>query len=428
MPIQTFCGECRAEFSVPDQLRGKSIRCKECGEPIRVGNQLKNSRREPDHEDDDHPISRRPRRHDDRDETVPRRPRKQSQALLYGLIAGGVGLVALVLVIVLVTSKREGTREGTGPVGFPLAGDEGRWPLPARRSNHRSYEVITLHVSGVTDDMVRKLIIERAKEMGELPGINSADDAWEGDRLTLEVWKVSDVEAFLNRVDFGQIQRRGDRRVSIQAKQFDSPGPGASEADRLIFELKYFPLKQRAEAAKKLALQPVNDARRRAVAVELERLLADPDVFHRDAAAIALGHWGTKESVGPLVSALADPFSLMKGHAITALGKLKFESAVEPLGRVLAQPGLETEQIIQALRQIGPASEKVFLDALSGAMSGPLSLYRDRIIAALGEVGTSRSLPALEAIARDRMGFHHQPAADAAAKIRARESSAAPKK
>src|SRR5262249_48594522 len=113
-------------------------------------------------------------------------------------------------------------------------------------------------------------------------------------------------------------------------KKLDVPAANADPVTRALFDLKSPSPHRRRAAAEQLA-QNLPNERREEVAGALEPLLTDPDMWTRNAAAKALGRWGTKDSVTALIKAVRYQESSTRTEAIKALAKLKDERAVDVL-------------------------------------------------------------------------------------------------
>jgi|GEM_PF-1589230 len=135
MPIRVECPECGKSLNVRDELRGKKIACPKCEEVIKVPAGKKSRPAD----DDDEAVQERPRariaagkppaRHsrddyddDDLDDAPPSRRRVQKEkksrlGLILGLGAGGVGLAAGIVVLILVLNNKSDTKDGQpGPI------------------------------------------------------------------------------------------------------------------------------------------------------------------------------------------------------------------------------------------------------------------------------------------------------------------------
>src|SRR5262245_2640579 len=104
MSIAIVCPGCDADYSVPENLTGKTIRCKKCGETIAVKAAKVARVRVPADDEDDLPRKAAPRRRfeEDDDDRPARRPEKKgvsplliglAAALLLAASAGGAYLV-----------------------------------------------------------------------------------------------------------------------------------------------------------------------------------------------------------------------------------------------------------------------------------------------------------------------------------------------
>jgi hypothetical protein len=138
MPISMRCPGCQTRFDFADDLDGKRIKCKSCGDIFRVASPAP-ARKARDDEDDDRPRTRRreedddrpsgrnrrPDRDDDSDDDLPRRrydeeddrPRKKKFNLLFLLIPLGVvgmAAVAVVAIILLRADKKKGGAVASG--------------------------------------------------------------------------------------------------------------------------------------------------------------------------------------------------------------------------------------------------------------------------------------------------------------------------
>jgi HEAT repeat protein len=118
-----------------------------------------------------------------------------------------------------------------------------------------------------------------------------------------------------------------------------------------------------------------------------------PDL--RPLAARALDKWGTRDALLMLVTALADADVLKQERAKEMLGILKDPAAVDPLAD-LAEKG--NTAAVDALAAMGPVAEDGALRLLNCADPA----VQLAAVRALGEIGTSRSIAPLRAVARSR--------------------------
>lgn len=148
-----------------------------------------------------------------------------------------------------------------------------------------------------------------------------------------------------------------------------------------------------ASARTRLMIKRTDEPDRK-VAAALEALLAHESPTVRAAAAEALATWATKESVPALLKLLDSDSSAVRGHALRALGRLKAVSAID---RIVAQLPQDQFAAAQALRDIGPAAEPAVLKLLS---QGDRKA-RQSGCQILQQIGTKKSLPALQKAKND---------------------------
>jgi predicted Zn finger-like uncharacterized protein len=124
MPIRVTCPSCEASYSVDDALRGKKVRCRDCGETVAVGaSSSKDSRSTGGKKEEgisSRPMSRsgagssRSDRDDRDDDDRPRRkaPAKKSSMLLPLLLGGGavagLGLFAIIAIVLYFVFRSPG--------------------------------------------------------------------------------------------------------------------------------------------------------------------------------------------------------------------------------------------------------------------------------------------------------------------------------
>jgi predicted Zn finger-like uncharacterized protein len=137
--------------------------------------------------------------------------------------------------------------------------------------------------------------------------------------------------------------------------------------------------------------------RRAEVARVLEALLKTNDMWARAEVAKALGTWGTKDSVPPLLALLKDPAQFVQWGALEALAQLKDERAVEPVAECL--PNIHNrERAAKALRAIGAPAEKAVLKYITHQDT----FVRVEVCNILKEIGTKASVEALQKATQDQ--------------------------
>jgi hypothetical protein len=165
---------------------------------------------------------------------------------------------------------------------------------------------------------------------------------------------------------------------------------GDSRLDKLLSDLEE-PGKSQAAGDQLAALKP--DEHRPKVAAKLAALTApQTNNFVRKAAIKALGKWATPKEVPDLIRCLEDFGS--RSEAAEAL------RALEPESRPTAE-----DQLLPLLKR----------------RSGPDSDSCRAAIGVLKDIGTDRSVPDLEDVAKTAMGYLAQPAREALAAIAARK-------
>lgn len=167
---------------------------------------------------------------------------------------------------------------------------------------------------------------------------------------------------------------------------------GPNEVDSILKDLRSGDATKRSDAAMRLTHQPPKEPNRK-MAAGLESLLKTDDLRVRDCAARALQHWATQESIPALLKLLGDKSPLVRGCAIQALGRLKATSAIDRLIRLWP----DEFYVTAALKQMGPAAEPAVLKQLSSDNDR----MRSEACQVLEEIGTKKSIPALEKAQND---------------------------
>jgi S1-C subfamily serine protease len=199
-----------------------------------------------------------------------------------------------------------------------------------------------------------------------------------------------------------------------QARPAPPAGP-TQDVDSLIRDIRSDdPFRVRTALAR-LSMSDPGD-RRDEVAALLAEKLAGSDLFAKTMAARGLAKWATAEQLPALLEAVQDDNSGVRGFLIEALGRVKDERAAEA---VASAYGGNRIQARQALKQLGPVAEPAVLKLLEDK---EWSIRMDACDI-LGEIGTEKSVPALEKAANDENALVKMRAEDALKKIRARPSS-----
>jgi predicted Zn finger-like uncharacterized protein len=436
MPIPTTCPSCQTVYPLADHLRGKKVRCKNCGAAIQVGHsptsqvteeadddgqyriqtEAREPSRSPNRTDDDERPRRRQR--DDRDE-----PKiKSNHGLIIGLAVGCGALLLLMLV-------------GGGILAFILLGNDSTSNTPNSGANVIPPQAIPprpqaappgaggeadnagpvfVHVSGVNSEIMRDAIQEKLRQLVD-PGPVAFVHGFEvNGQLTFHVMPVKDPQAFAAKINFGKVQSVQGRNITMIAGKIEGiPGPDADSVERALFDLKSSDFFKRQQAVQKLK-DALPDQRRAEVCKALAPLVNDPNRLIRQWAVEALGVWGTKESVPVLLKAMDD--NETRRAAIEALGRLKDERAVEPIASRLEE-NLDRRTASEALKRMGPIAEEAVLKRLSHPDRQVARTACDILVA----IGTKKSLPELQKIVAGGNAVLKRKAQEAIQAINARE-------
>lgn len=422
MPIRTTCPSCRTVYTLADQYAGKTVRCKECQAAIVV---RAAKERAGDDEDDagsrgkiqsrprasspaerGSPTRARPRRREREDDWDSERSIQHSnRGLVIGLIAGGAvltlllvgGIVAIVLLLGrsadnpsdLPAGADAGGRPGRNPPKFLAEADEDpAWPSLGMRILPPDSAI--LHIAGVVDDNTHEAISERLDSLFHVDGHHIVKRARQGDRMSVLVVFVGNVQAFSRKLDFGTVDSIKDRIITVTARKVDGPPPNADAVAKAIHRLKSPDANKRREAARRLK-DSLPDQRRAEVVKALAPLLNDSDVFTRQFAIEALGVWGDKDTVPLLISAMQGRET--RHEAMNALARIKDERAAEAIAARLEEFG-DLLLAAQALKKMGPIAEKAVLARLN---HGEFQV-RIMVCEILTVIGTKQSIAPLEKV------------------------------
>lgn len=196
-----------------------------------------------------------------------------------------------------------------------------------------------------------------------------------------------------------------DHGVREEAKRLlQAMGRGNVELDQALADLKSNDPHRKRRGTDWLAKAPRDEKRREEVVKVLEPMLRSPEPGVGEAAIAALGTWGGQESVPVLITALNElaaipaAFTLRK-TVMESLARLKDERAIAPLAARLAEPR-DAHHASAALIMMGPSVEAEVVKYLQPNFPPTSRAEACRVLAA---VGTKTSVPALQAIANDRI-------------------------
>lgn len=414
MPIRTSCPGCGCVLSLPDQLKGRKLRCKKCASIFVIGGAV------PANEVDDEALDElevvesdervRPQQRDRPGAELPiprpkRRVRQKQERnnwqrlrrqkwLLVGLAAMAVGGVVITFLF-----------WGNADLDVP-------WPEVSPLVS-RDETVVTLRIARVPDEFTRAVVDEAVVDLLHRTSLGGGalfggGKGWE----VVTVSPIYDVKAFANKIDFGIVRSVKNRIITIVANPVEVPAANADDLTKALFYLTKLRGIRRSEGLQRL-LKIAPNERRPEVARLLERMLDEADPSSSSSVVEALGVWGTAESVPLLVKAMAQPN--LHYHAVMALGKLKEPAAIEPLAQCLENSN-DRSIAAKALQSIGPSAERA---VLARALSKD-QWTRRAVCEVLKEIGTKESLPALEKMATEKDLFVSQPAKDAIQAIQKR--------
>lgn len=233
---------------------------------------------------------------------------------------------------------------------------------------------------------------------------------------------VADVRD-LAKIDFGEVQQidEGGRRLLVRADASKLPpaqmpevtNPLAPDFYRQnLVDLKSWDHNRRKRAVERLWKAEPKELKEEIAAALLEQLAQaeEKDLFMRDQIVQALPNWATADQAVPtLIALLAD--DRLADRAIKMLGAFKDARAVEPLLKMVDRHGF---QVDDALKQIGESAEPLLLKHIDDSDEK----VQKAIVKALGEVGTKKSEPALNKLARSKNAFLRSDAENSLRKLR----------
>ncbi|MHB1426064.1 MAG: HEAT repeat domain-containing protein [Gemmataceae bacterium] len=360
------------------------------------------------------PPRRRPRE-PERDWPSPQR--RVNRGKQFVLIAAAAVLVLLVgggVVAALVWYFQSGASQSPNKMSALLVDVGGPWPQP-EAINGPANIIVTVRVAGLADEFTRDAAYDKLEALLYSSGAKGTvlNFSSKGDRMTVVLAPVRDVKAFARQLDFGTVRGVDERVITIVAHKVDGPPFNADPATKALYRLKSTSVRRRAEGARALKDLRTQD-RREEIVKALESLLNDSDPSVRQEAILALGVWGTKDSVPLLLKAMSDKDT--RKSVIIALGLLKDERAAEPIAERL-EDFFERKEAVVALHRIGPAAEQAVLARLSH----PDGQVRMCACDILKVIGTKQSIAALAKVAAAKDFFVSPKAQEAILAINARK-------
>ncbi len=264
---------------------------------------------------------------------------------------------------------------------------------------------ITLYIDQIPGDMdgffmnhVRQLTQSKASRATLSAG-----------RETIQFASPIDPLQFADQVDFGTVRaiNTADRTLWILADPKKIPPPLLPEATvsvapgfypRNFEDLSSWSDERRVDALRHLAVAPPT-AMRGEITRAIRNLLKDAKPEIRREAIRAYANWGDDDRILVLLPALGDPDYFTREYAMQMLGKLHDARAAPALCELLESN--DARPAMQALITLGPVAEPALLDRLN---RGSDQAQRC-VVEVLATIGTSKSLPALNALASQNTGL-----------------------
>jgi HEAT repeat protein len=410
MALRTTCPGCQTVCSLPDELRGKRIRCKKCQAIMLAGEAAPPTLKA----DDDVPVARlhrastrpkqqstqqanveeleearrRPRTDDeDRPRPVRRRRQKGNRGLWIGLT---VGMFVLVLA-------------GSGLAAYLLWDRlfDGPWPQPPEfppgpQRLFKPDQTVTLHIAGVGDEYTAEKVSFKLLDLADKHVDAAAVRSQVGDRMTVKIVPAADPQAVAQKINFGTVRRVSGRTITVDAHKAEGPAADADAVAKALFDLKSIDSQRRLKAFQVLKDQKP-DGRREEVLKAIDPLLHDPHPPYHDGAMDVVVAWAPDQAATILLPLLTDIHLFPHTHLIQVLGRLKDERTIEPLARCLGDP-IEANDAAGALKPFGPAAEK----AVAKRLTERNRRAREAACDLLKDIGTKDSLAELEKLAQDK--------------------------
>lgn len=163
-----------------------------------------------------------------------------------------------------------------------------------------------------------------------------------------------------------------------------------ADLDQIVKDLQSDDHMKASTAKSRLTIKRSKEPDRK-MAVALERLLTHENGTVRSAAAAAFSTWATKEDTPTLIKLLDSESMTVRSNALQALGRLKATTAID---RIIQQLPEDQFVAVMALNEMGSAAEPAALKLLTQGDRAA----REQACQILQQVGTKKSLPALEKV------------------------------
>jgi serine/threonine protein kinase len=248
-----------------------------------------------------------------------------------------------------------------------------------------------------------------SQRLRELSGASAAMSSGSGPSVLLQLAPVRDVEGLAGRIDFGTVTSvdaiKREIVVRADAAKLPPPLPPAVKTPndpnfyaRNLADLAVWDKARQAEALERLAKAEPTQPLREPIVAEMKRLAADPTASLRRAAVTGLARWGGVGTLDVLSGAMRDDDASVRRTAFEAAASLKDARAAKAIAGAMER---DRSAAGAALRRMGAVAE----EAAIGLLDSSDMWVRLEGVRVLEEVGTSRSLPALQKAARSTDGL-----------------------
>lgn len=362
------CPKCDAKVKVAADYHRPFIRCDSCGAKIRL-----------DQDDDDMPTRKQ--------------PAKSGGAGGCFLLGGyAVALLAIVLCVVIAFFQPGVAMLVAAIMGLVIAVLAGIGHLVTwivAKANNRSgwvalpwLGVLLLGSLLILGPIGLHGVAKKAGWLGPAPEEKAGDGIAKGDGA--------------------RIDKDADRKPprDPEPPKLEKPLPAAlklsgdADLDKTLNDLADQQGKAFKPAVDRLITMPPNE-HRAIVAQHLAERARTAPLYNRTPLLRALAVWGTPQEVPVLIQLLNDPDINTRNESLKALGQIKDERAAAPMARCLLEVSTQYHAE-QALKAMGPIAETEVLGVLKQNQA------QAKIVALgiLTDIGTPKSLPALEEAAR----------------------------
>jgi hypothetical protein len=408
MPFEASCPACGKSYRLKDELEGKKIRCKDCGnifpakkivievledeEPVvAVRKQPRQAPREEIAEDPKRkpPESDEPEMPDDPD-LLPRRKKKPKAKKIKASTKRLLLMVAGLSFLFCLGCPTFGLGIWWLGGGQAILLDvTGSWPK-VHHLRPPAESGVTLHIAGVPNALAAQ---KTAAKMQALLDQRRQGASWshDGDRMTVFVEPVDDLDALVRKINFGRVHRVSGRTITMTADSVEMPS-GKDDFEVAVNLLKSSDFKERQSGIRMLETAAVG-ARRAEVLKILEGQLDGSEGSYVSHILVKLN---AKESVPALAATLlAKKSSGNSVSFIVALGDLGDARGAPALAAMLET--LNAPSAAMALKKMGSIAEDAVVPKLKSTNAAARGFAHE----VLRSIATERSVPALEAMSND---------------------------